>query len=248
MLNIKHRIRKTVVKFFKHFNITAYVYYTFKYNDPFLIKKKLFGNTSITIFDVGAHDGRTAKLYNKQFPNSKIFSFEPTPNTFRQLKNNASKYQNVALFNVALSSFVGQTDFFINNSSLTNSLLKPSSDEARNAPDIYANKEKITVETNTIDNFCSINKIEKINILKIDVQVADLEVLKGAIGMLKKKAIDLIYVEVEFMEVYSNQPLFHDISLFLKTNDYNLYYIYNVSVGKDGQIIYGDAIFLPNRN
>lgn len=248
MLGIKQKIRKTAVNFFKHFNITAYVYYTFKYNDPFLIKKKLFGNEAITIFDVGAHDGRTAKLYRKYFPESKIYSFEPTPNTFRQLKNNISSYQNVEVFNVALSNFVGQTNFFINNSSMTNSLLKPLSDETYNSNDIYATKEKIKVDTDTIDNFCSVNKIEKINILKIDVQGAERDVLNGTVDMLKKKNIDLIYLEVEFIELYLNQPLFHDISLFLKTFDYNLYYLYNISVDKDGQMIYGDAIFLPNRN
>lgn len=247
MLNIKHRIRKTAVNFFKHFNITAYVYYTFKYNDPFLIKRKLFGNKPITIFDVGAHDGRTAKLYNKQFPNSKIFSFEPTPNTFKSLANNLSNYKNVELSNVALSNFVGQTQFFLNKSSLTNSILKPH-DEKYIAPDIFHTVEKIVVNTNTIDVFCEEKKIEKINILKIDVQGAELEVLKGAAAMLTNKNIDLIYLEVEFVELYLNQPLFHDISAFLKTFDYNLYYIYNISVGKDGQMIYGDAIFLPNRN
>ena len=247
MLGIKQKIRKTAVNFFKHFNITAYVYYTFKYNDPFLIKKELFGNKAITIFDVGAHDGRTIKLYRKHFPNSTMFSFEPTPETFENLKNNASNYQNAEVFNVALSNFVGQTEFFVNKSSLTNSILKPF-DEKYIAPNIFHTVEKIVVNTNTIDAFCKEKKLEKINILKIDVQGAELDVLKGAAAMLTNKNIDLIYLEVEFVELYLNQPLFHDISSFLKTFDYNLYYIYNISVGKDGQMIYGDAIFLPNRN
>jgi FkbM family methyltransferase len=233
--------------FLNYFKITPYLYYTYKYNDPFLIKKRLFDNQSIIIFDVGAHDGRSIDLYKKKFSNSTIFSFEPTPKTFSILKKNTENLEKVNLYNEALTFFVGQTSFYINNSSLTNSLLESSiSDD--NFIDATRTKEKITVNTNTIDNFCSKNTIDKINILKIDAQGADLDVLKGAIGMLKNKSVDLIYIEVEFVQLYENQPLFHDISHFLSEYGYNLYSLYNLSIGKNGQMIYGDAIFLPNKS
>ena len=239
-------IKQNAAKILNYIGITPYVYYAYKYNNPFVIKKKLFGNSPITIFDVGAHDGRSIHLYKKHFPNSKIFSFEPTPKTYLQLEKNAEKLDNVFIHNVALTSFVGQTEFHLNNSSLTNSLLE-SAIKNNILSEIIETKEKITVNTNTIDSFCIENKIEKIDILKIDVQGADLEVLKGASDMLKEAKIDLIFVEVEFIELYTNQPLFHDISVFLKSLNYNLYSFYNMSVAKDGQIIYGDAIFLPNK-
>jgi hypothetical protein len=63
--------------------------------------------------------------------------------------------------------------------------------------------------------------------------------------MLQNKKIDLIFVEVEFDKIYKDQPLFHDISLFLSTYEYSLFSLYNLSISKEGQIIYGDAIFIP---
>jgi FkbM family methyltransferase len=232
-------------KILKYFNITPYVYYTYKYNDPFSIKKKKFANQkNVVIFDVGAHDGRSALNYNKVFKNSSIFSFEPTPNTFRILKRETGNYRNINIYNQALSSFVGQTSFNLNSSSLTNSILN-TSEKLKNIVATSSTVQSITVGTNTIDNFCSQNSITKINILKIDVQGADLEVLKGAKAMLEMKMIDLIFVEVEFIELYVNQPLFHDISSFLHNYDYSLYSLYNLSIDKEGRLIYGDAIFIP---
>lgn len=47
-------------------------------------------------------------------------------------------------------------------------------------------------------------------------------VLKGAEQTLDNKKIDLIFVEVEFLELYEKQPLFHDISTYLHLKGYQL--------------------------
>lgn len=83
--------------------------------------------------------------------------------------------------------------------------------------------------------------------MKIDAQGADLFVLKGATESLKNKLIDLIFVQVDFLQLYENQPLFQDLSAFLNSYDYYLYSLYNISFSKIGQIIYGDAIFLTSK-
>ena len=43
------------------------------------------------IFDVGANVGDVTKEYSAMFPNSKIYCFEPVPNTFKELKNRVHK-------------------------------------------------------------------------------------------------------------------------------------------------------------
>ena len=71
--------------------------------------------------------------------------------------------------------------------------------------------------------------------------------LKGAENTLKNRKIDLIYVEVEFMQLYKSQSLYHELSSYLHSQGYYLYSLYNISVSKKGQMVYGDAIFLsPN--
>jgi FkbM family methyltransferase len=74
-------------------------------------------------------------------------------------------------------------------------------------------KENIT--TQKLDNLL---KEEFISLLKIDVQGAELMVLKGAVETLKKTST--IILEVEFNPIYSNQPLFVEISRFLSDQNF----------------------------
>ncbi len=240
-------LKKTTLKFLNVFGITPFVYQIYKYNKPFDAKKMLITSDRPVIFDVGAHVGMTAKEYLKIFPKSKIYSFEPTPNTFNILNKNVLKHENIRAFNLALSSTKGEASFFVNNSSLTNSLLEVS--------DNYAVRDiglkmvtKVRVKTDTIDCFMSENKIPKIDLLKIDVQGAELEVLKGAEIALKSQSIDLIYLEVEFFRLYNNQPLYHHLAIYLENFGYQLHSIYNFSFNKkSGQLVYGDALFVKNK-
>lgn len=243
---MKKSIKKAVKKLLGKFGISPYVYFTYKYNKPFEVEKKIFGDNKILIFDIGAYDGRSAIEYIKEFPKAKIFSFEPTKKSFEKLKRNFGENKSITIFNTAFSDFKGETDFHINSSGLTNSLLKLSDTAINN--EIYNLKEETTekVTVTTLDSFTKEMNIDKINILKIDVQGAELNVLKGAESLLKNKKIDALFVEVEFLKLYADQPLFHDISSFLYQNDYHLYSLYNITYSKEGQMVYGDALFLSS--
>ena len=54
----------------------------------------------------------------------------------------------------------------------------------------------ITVET--MDSFCGKEKIDRIDILKLDVQGWELEVLRGAKALVARNAIHFIFAEVGF--------------------------------------------------
>lgn len=242
---MKKRLKKTLVKLLAKFNITPYVYYTYKWNNPDIITQRLFDkNSEIVIFDVGAYDGRSLEKYKKMFPKSHVHSFEPTPNMFNHLTEKFGSNSTITLHNVALSSQVGEASFFINNSLLTNSLLQSAGNDYVASQQSYANQQEIKVKTETVDAVIEKQKLSKIDILKIDAQGADLQVLKGASDALRSRSIKLILVEVEFLQLYKEQPLFHDLSAFLHSFEYNLYSLYNISISKKGEMIYGDAIFL----
>jgi FkbM family methyltransferase len=242
------KLRKVLVKVLAKIKITPYVYYTNKWNNPLIIKKNIFYSVSdLVIFDVGAFDRRSIEMCEKVFQKIKVYAFEPTSDMFNHLMNLYKNRQDITLFNFALSSNAGEAPFFINYSSLTNSLFKSGNNGYTKSELSYENTGRINVKTTTIDEICLIHKIPKINILKIDAQGADLLVLKGAENTLKNRKIDLIYVEVEFLQLYENQSLYHELSSCLHSQGYNLYSLYNISVSKKGQMVYGDAVFLsPN--
>ena len=100
------------------------------------------------------------------------------------------------------------------------------------------------INTETIDSFCSGHKIDKIDILKMDIQGAELMALMGAKKLFEGKKIDLIYTETYFRRQYNNQPLFYEISKFLADYGYYLQDVYSPIYG-NGSIAWCDAIFLP---
>jgi hypothetical protein len=107
------------------------------------------------------------------------------------------------------------------------------------------NKNQIEVDVWTIDDFCRDNNIEKIDILKLDIQGGELAALIGAEKLLKEKNIRLIYTEAFFRQQYADQPLLYDIAKYLERFGYHLQDIYSPIYGK-GSITWCDAIFLPH--
>ena len=84
--------------------------------------KKIFGNKLNIFFDVGFHEGETAKLVNKYFSVDKIYAFEPNPNISKDFYER--KFKNVVLVNKGVGRKNCKKTFFINNFSPINSFFK----------------------------------------------------------------------------------------------------------------------------
>lgn len=106
--------------------------------------------------------------------------------------------------------------------------------------------DKIKLSSSSIDEM----NINDIDFIKMDIQGAELMALKGS-----KKSIGKVFgmeLEVEFQEIYRNQPLFGEISEFLKEKGFNFYDFVNlrrwdrknIQYPDMGQCIFGDALFL----
>lgn len=194
-----------------------------------------------TIFDIGAHHGKYTTELIKKIKNYKIYLFEPYVKSFNVLSGNI-KDKNCRLFQIALSDKVGFEKFYINNLDETNSLL-PSAVTESYIDDLTKNESITSVEVSTIDIFCNDNSIDTINLLKIDVQGNTLKVLKGAFNMLQNKKIDLIQAEIEFVEIYQNQALFHHVTKYLEELGYELYSLYNLHYDINDRLSWADAIY-----
>jgi len=87
-----------------------------------------------------------------------------------------------------------------------------------------------------------------LDFIKLDTQGYELQILKGAEHSLKN--ILGIELEVSFIEIYKNQPLFGEISSFLYQHGYEFYdfiteYRYGrMELNRKGQLAFADALFL----
>lgn len=192
-----------------------------------------------TIFDVGANVGLFSEMILKNSPDSKVFAFEPVTATYEKLVENLNlincvSFQKVALGNTEEKIFIKTFD---QKDSVLNSL-NPLSMNTKGDK----NEE---VEIQRGDEFCSINNITHINLLKIDTEGFELNVLSGFLDMLNSSSIDLIYIETGFDKKNLRNTYFSDILDFLNEKGYQLFGLYEISnwsitIGEN----YGNALFI----
>ena len=106
-----------------------------------------------------------------------------------------------------------------------------------------------------LDTLLNKHEIKDVDFLKLDTQGSELDILKGSEGILGKSILGL-KVEVEFIEIYKNQPLFPEIDCFLRKFGFELFDLkrtywkrnqFSKIQGK-GQLVFGDALYLKNVN
>ncbi len=211
--------------------------------NAFEVQQKLTGGKAATIFDVGANRGDVTRQYRALFPSAAIHAFEPFPDFHNGFREEFGKDPSIRLNPFALSDKRGRVDFYVNQSADTNSLLKPAKIGA-SSDNMVATRNITQIDTLTLDEYCSENHIEQIDILKMDTQGSELSILKGAASLLRDKKIGLIYTEAYFKNQYKEQPLFYEIAAWLGKFGYHLEDIYDPYYN-DRFLLWCDAIFLP---
>ena len=144
------------------------------------------------IFDIGANKGQFYNLALETMSSSdfSIHCFEPGKETFKSLsklnRDNRVKFNNIGIGN----DKGHMTLYYDTPGSGLASLTKRKLDHFG----IKFNESE-TVQIETIDNYCNENNIERINLLKIDIEGHELDALAGAKKMLSNNAIDIITFE-----------------------------------------------------
>jgi FkbM family methyltransferase len=200
-------------------------------------------NSNMTIFDAGAYIGEVTRTYMDIFPGARIYCFEPYAESFHQLEK-LSENKMVRTYQTAVSDHIGKTKLHVNVDLTCNSFFSRPKSGPAYYPEKAQNVGEIEVDTTTIDSFCERENIEWIDILKMDVEGAEKKVLNGARDKLSKHNIYLIYTEVMFVPHYEGGCMFHELTGFLEQYGYSLFNLYNLKKAKNGQLRWGNAIFL----
>ncbi len=148
------------------------------------------------------------------FPSSQIIGFELDPKLCQELNDTAPK--GFQFYAQAIGEKAEQRPLYHTNHPMCSSLYKPNDrlNSLYNGLEVAYLKEVDSVETVSLDSFCQTYNFDTIDFIKIDIQGAELDVFKGAKETLSSTL--MIISEVEFIEIYENQPLFGDVTAYLK--------------------------------
>lgn len=106
----------------------------------------------------------------------KVYALEPVPELIRTLRKNVklNKFTNIELFEAALFSETGLVEMDITGKPSASTLV----DAWRHGGQwLYEGGRKIKVQTYTWDDWVTKNNVEKVNLLKMDVEGAELDIL-----------------------------------------------------------------------
>ena len=126
--------------------------------------------------DVGACDGVYTTFFNSIDPESKVFSFELNPYNFEKLKS--LRTRKCIIENMAISNIDGDVNFFSDNSESGNHLSNITGYDTNNQKMRYFGKIKSTKLDTYFKNI-------KVDYIKIDVEGAELDVIKGGVETLR---------------------------------------------------------------
>lgn len=160
-----------------------------KYNLNFILDQLSPG---AIFFDIGANIGIFSLTAAKKEPQAKVYAFEPCRETFRILKENIrlNNLNNILAYQSAVGDYNGEALLKINASwrDGLNTL-----GEGTHSGCKIIGQEKVPIVS--LDNFVIANNIQKVDIMKVDVEGAELFVFKGAQNLLKKPNAPLIVYE-----------------------------------------------------
>lgn len=207
----------------------------------------------LTMADVGSMGG-ISPLWESIADYTQIIGFEPDEREFVRLSNSEGQVHHA----VALADQVKPLTLYVTQDVGKTSLFRPNFSFLEHFPNVERFKVIDEVQLNeanvqTLDGLVADEKITNIDFVKLDIQGSELAVLQGGKRTIQSSVL-AIQVEVEFAEVYSGQPLFSEVDMFLRHSGFDLMDLdriywkrkhYRGFEGR-GQLIYADAIYLRN--
>ena len=213
----------------------------------YLVKPYLPDNA--IIIEAGAYDGGDTVYMSKFFSKSKIYAFEPVPKLYASLLHKTQYSERIFPFQYALGDKNETVKFYVSafntnpeEPSASSSLLEPK--EHLDYANYVVFNKTIDVEMLTLDSWAALNNVDHVDMLWLDMQGYELNMLKACPQILK--TVKVIYTEVEFVEAYKDQYLYHDVVSYLCNLGFKIL-AQDFVPGEQGRW-YGNVLFINNNS
>lgn len=177
---------------------------------------KEMARTSRVFLDVGANIGYFSFLVKQISPQAQVYSFEPLPQNIDSYKKNRelNHFTDMSLQETCVADKSGETEFLI-----------PPGEESgwgRMAHRDLFSGEKIRRTVITLDQFCRDQKIDKVDLIKIDVEGYEFKVLQGAVDVIESHR-PRVCIELNEPCLLDTGTSSQEIFAFFKKRNYQLH-------------------------
>lgn len=176
-------------------------------NGEYEVLRKLKAFSPQVIIDGGANLGHYSLMVQQVLPGCRVFAFEPVPETFARLQHNLTPYPRLQPIPQGLYAHTGPQRIH----------LYPSHTHA-SVYDIqgvkYQPQGQVEIQLLRGDEFMQQQQIQRIDLLKIDVEGAEYEVLQGFRQALSEGRITAVQFEYGYINITTKKLLIDFYQLF----------------------------------
>jgi FkbM family methyltransferase len=189
----------------------------------FLVKETaIFRNDPVVLLDVGARGGvgREWEVFGDQL---RAYAFEPDDEECRRLA--AAAPDNLKYIPRALGRQRGQQTLYQTAHSDSAGLYRPDMGYfgrflKRDNSEIVSER---TIEVSALDDVLAEFAVPSVDFMKLDIEGAELDVLKGGAGSIGKPSMLGLVSEFRFHAEINGSPPFSELDLFLKGHGFSLF-------------------------
>ncbi len=194
----------------------------------------------ITLVDVGADDGQFSSSIDRLCGVRKGVLIEPQPLHAAHLRavKNTGRFE-VLEYVVGASRGVSKLE--INQFDATSSTLAAKRESLELSGIDVGLREVVECQADTLDSLLRGRMDEPVDLLKIDVQGAELQVLAGAKQCLASTSF--VWIEVSFKPLYEGSCLFHEVYEHMQNAGFQMIEIESGFSSPSGERLQADALF-----
>lgn len=187
--------------------------------------------------DGGAATGEWTRALRRVYPNARLLCIEPRAAVQAELCALAARLGGVEIAQTLVGDNEGDVRFFENDDQ--SSILANSQGNAHGVE----RKARMT----TLDTLVRERELPYPDLIKLDLQGAELLCLKGAARCLART--QAVLLEISFIPLYHSAPLLADVVTFMKERSFQCYDIFSLwHRPLDGALAFGDMLFLKEGN
>ena len=175
------------------------------------------GFNPINILDIGANEGTWSTTIKKIFPSAQFFMIEANKEHYADLVKTRFPFE-IAL----VGNDHRQVTFYKVRKFWTtgNSIYKENSQH-------YENAQEYLMNMTTVDRIVKRRKLKPFDLIKFDVQGAELEALQGSHQTIG--AADAVITEASIMNYNQGSPSFFDVHSFMESHGFALFDLFDES-------------------
>jgi len=189
------------------------------------------------VADGGANKGHVTARLLAALPGARLHAFEPQPRLARKLAKRFADEPRATVHAVALGETAALLPLTVMSRPTLSSLYAPSGIHDKYADQALAVTETVDVPVARLDAV-----LDRVDVIKLDLQGYELPALRGAAGLLP--GVRVVVAETALYPLYAGQALLPELTVYLEGFGFELVGVYAFFRDATGRVASGDAFFL----